>query len=253
MSDDEIREYEAAECARRRRPPRPHDRGVARRAWNGRPSSPAPGYIALTGRAGEARDMLGLFARTAAVSGASLEDVAATAATLSNNLGIRDVAEMERALSGIYSQGKSGAVELKNMATILAGVTPQFAGFGVTGAEGIAELGALLQVARQGFGSAEEAATGLRAVMAGLTDAAVLRLHVRRHGGDQVGDVAAHLGETLGERRAFARHRGVRALRVDRIRAHPEPPASLLPVGRVDLGASLPGVLLRALLGVDAP
>ena len=69
----------------------------------------------------------------------------------------------------MLTQGKEGAVELRELAGLLPSLAPSFTQFGKSGAEGLAELGAALQVIRGGFGSGSEAATGLNALMTALS------------------------------------------------------------------------------------
>jgi TP901 family phage tail tape measure protein len=128
----------------------------------------AAAYVALTGDAEGAAGGVALFAKVANATGASMADIAATAAAMKTNLRI-DPKDFEAGFSALAVQGKAGAIELRDLATLLAGVAPQFAQFkGGEGAQGLAEMGAALQVIKQGFGSSAEAATGLRALMVSM-------------------------------------------------------------------------------------
>ena len=129
-------------------------------------------FVSLTGACAQANRGAEVFAKTSAASGASLEDVSAAAASLKNNLGIDDVAGFEKGLSIMLAQGKAGAVELREMASLLPTIAPTFTKFGTKGTQGLAELGAALQVVRQGFGSSAEAATGLNALSVALVRSA---------------------------------------------------------------------------------
>lgn len=126
-------------------------------------------FVSLTGAYKQARRGAEVFAKASAASGASLEDVAGAAASLSNNLDISDVAGFQQGLSIMLTQGKAGAVELRELAGLLPTIAPNFTKFGRTGTDGLAELGGALQVVRRGFGSGSEAATGLNALMTSLT------------------------------------------------------------------------------------
>lgn len=118
-------------------------------------------YVELTGDMDGARRQSRLFAQVTQASGASMEDVAGTAAALQDSLKI-DPSQMEAAFSALMTQGKAGAVELKDMAGEMASLAPTMTGFaGGTGLQGLRELGAALQVTRKGFESASEAATGM--------------------------------------------------------------------------------------------
>ncbi len=125
-------------------------------------------FVSLTGDMDSAAAGAEVFAKTAAASGAQLEDVAAAAASLNKNLGIESVQGFNKGLSVLLEQGKQGAVELKEMAGLLPSLAPSFTQFGKSGTEGLAELGAALQVVRGGFGSGSEAATGMNALMTAL-------------------------------------------------------------------------------------
>lgn len=130
--------------------------------------SGASAYVALTGDADGAVTSMQLFGRVALASGADMADIATTAASLKDNLKI-DPSQFEAAFSTMIAQGKAGAIELKDLATELSGVAPQFTAFANgTGVGGLTTLGAALQTARKGFGTASEAATGLKALMVAI-------------------------------------------------------------------------------------
>lgn len=121
-------------------------------------------FVAATGDIDAATAALDGFAKTSAASGAAVEDITVTASALSTNMKIAGK-DMEQAFGILLSQGKAGAVELKDMSMILTGLTPQFASFNRTGVNGLTELGALLQLAKTGFATASEAGTGLSSLM----------------------------------------------------------------------------------------
>lgn len=128
----------------------------------------ATSFVALTGDGKAASASLELFAKVAKGTGASMEDTAASAAAMVQNLKI-DPADLEKAFSIMIAGGKAGSVELRDMAGLLASLAPLAATFaGGSGTEGLADLSAGLQLARQGFGSASEAATGLEALMGSI-------------------------------------------------------------------------------------
>jgi TP901 family phage tail tape measure protein len=124
-------------------------------------------YVDLTGDVAGAQAAMRSFARIAQASGASVSDVSAAAAALQQSMKL-DPGDIEAVFSGLIEQGKKGAVSLKDFAGELSAVAPRFAKFGGSGIQGIADLGAALQVVRQGFGSASEAATGLEALMGAM-------------------------------------------------------------------------------------
>lgn len=124
-------------------------------------------YQELTGRFEEFTSAMDSFAKVQVATGASMDDIATAAAALSDNLGVRPE-EMMNTFDILAVQGKKGAVELRNLAQELAGVTGQFALFGEKGPQGAAQLGAWLQVLRKGAPSAAEAATQLEALMGAI-------------------------------------------------------------------------------------
>lgn len=125
-------------------------------------------YVDLTGDAAGATNAMRSFARIAQASGSSVEDVAQAAASMQMSMKL-DSSQIEEAFSGLISQGKAGAVSLKDMASELSTLGPMMAKFqGGKGAEGIRTMGAAFQVVRQGAGSAAEANTQLQSVITGV-------------------------------------------------------------------------------------
>lgn len=125
----------------------------------------ANAFFALTGDARGAADQMETFGRVNIATGATMEDISAVAAALSQQLKI-GAPDMERAFSILARGGKEGAVEFREMASLMASLSAQFKQFaGSTGPEGLARLGAAFQIARRNFGSASEAATGLERLL----------------------------------------------------------------------------------------
>lgn len=124
-------------------------------------------YTSATGDLQTYVDGLEGLGETATATGASVDDLSNVAQALTKNLGVGGK-QWGDAFDVLAAQGKSGAVELNEMARILTGLTPQFAQFGTVGIDGVRELGATLQIVKGGFNTAEEAATGLRAIMTNL-------------------------------------------------------------------------------------
>lgn len=125
-------------------------------------------FVALTGDMKGAAAAMDVFAKVSAATGADLEEVSRAAAGLRTNMKITSAGELESALATLAMQGKAGAVELKEISQLVAGLTPRFAMFNNTGAAGVAEMGALLQIMQRGFGSASEASTGFNSLMGTL-------------------------------------------------------------------------------------
>lgn len=124
-------------------------------------------YTELTGKFDEFAASMDTFAKAQVATGASMESLVGTAAALSSNLKV-DPTQMLAALDAITSQGKSGKIEIRDMAAELPGLTGQFSQFGTTGAKGVIELGAAMQVMARGFGSASETATGMQSLMTAM-------------------------------------------------------------------------------------
>lgn len=121
-------------------------------------------FISLTGDADAAKKSMELFGKVQVATGGSMEDISKTAAAMQQNLKIKPE-QFEKAFSILISGGKKGAIELRDAAGVLSSLTPLMEQFkGGAGIEGLAELGASLQLSRQGFGSAKETATGLKAL-----------------------------------------------------------------------------------------
>ncbi len=132
----------------------------------------AAAFVALTGDGKTASASMELFAKVAKGTGASMEDISASAAAMVQNLKI-DPADLEKAFSIMIAGGKAGSVELRDMAGLLASLAPLAATFaGGSGTTGLAELAAGLQLTRQGFGSASEAANGLERIMGSIVQGA---------------------------------------------------------------------------------
>jgi hypothetical protein len=124
-------------------------------------------YVDLTGDIAGATKSMETFARVSQASGASVSDVAAAAAGF-KGIGV-ELEDMEETFGGLIAQGKAGAVSLKDFAGEIAKLAPRWAKFNEsTTTGGISQLGAAFQIARQGFGSASEAATGLSALMGSI-------------------------------------------------------------------------------------
>lgn len=129
--------------------------------------SGAEKYAELTGRLDEFTAHLDEFGMIATATGGKMEDIASAAAALSNNLKL-DPGQFLAVFDVLAKQGKLGAVEMANLSSLLAELTPQFARFNGEGMAGAAKLGAFLQILRTGAGSAASAATQLEALMSAV-------------------------------------------------------------------------------------
>lgn len=100
-------------------------------------------------------------ARVATATGATIEDTAKTAFSLSDSLKV-PAEQMEAMLGKLVVAGKLGRFEFKNMATEFPSLTAQMAKLGITGAEAVEHLGSSLQIAMLGTASPSEAANNLK-------------------------------------------------------------------------------------------
>jgi TP901 family phage tail tape measure protein len=123
-------------------------------------------YVGLTGDTEGATQAMSAFARIAQASGSTVSDVAQATAALRTSMGL-NASDIEGAFSGMITQGKAGAIELKDLAGELANLAPQFAANfkGGKSVAGLREMGAAFQVFRTGAGSAAEASVQFQRLM----------------------------------------------------------------------------------------
>jgi len=91
-------------------------------------------------------------------------------------MGLTDPDEVLKALDILTVQGKAGAFTLQNLAALGPRVVTAYTAMGRTGLPAIREMGAALQVIRQGTGSSEMAATAFEALVRTLGDADKLKI-----------------------------------------------------------------------------
>lgn len=101
-------------------------------------------------------------------------------------MGIIDPKQVLEALDILTVQGKAGAFTLQNLASLGPRVVTAYTSMGRGGVDAIREMGAALQVIRQGTGSSEMAATAFEAVIRTLGDAK--KVGMLQKGGIQVFD-----------------------------------------------------------------
>ena len=154
--------------------------GVLRNAVNETSRQTGLGRDAVAGAVDELVNLEGGSAATAAnidlmgravrASGADGKDLAGVMFALNSAFfdGKASTEEMEAALSSVLTVGKEGSIPLSEMAVVLQQVASQFDDVSASGTQGAADLAAALQAAREGFGSASEAGTGLRAAVGAL-------------------------------------------------------------------------------------
>jgi TP901 family phage tail tape measure protein len=129
----------------------------------------ASSYVALTGDMATAQSQVGNWAKVAQATNSSMSDIAATAAAMKQNLGILPDQTLD-AFGILATQGKRGAIELKDLAAQMSNIAPQWAMFkDGRGVDGLRQMGAALQVVKQGFGGdASETVTGLQGLLTAL-------------------------------------------------------------------------------------
>lgn len=99
--------------------------------------------------------------RTATAAFADVRDIGAATVDLFQKMKI-DPSKMERAFNIMHAGGKAGRFELKDMARYFPEVTSDAAKFGMVNEKGVAQLVAMLQIARKGTSNASEAANNMR-------------------------------------------------------------------------------------------
>ncbi len=104
-------------------------------------------------------------------------------------MGIVAKKDVREALDILTVQGKSGAFTLQNLAALGSRTVTAYTAMGRTGVPAIREMGAALQVIREGTGSSEQAATAFEALIRTLGDAD--KVKKLQSGGIQVFDPVA--------------------------------------------------------------
>jgi TP901 family phage tail tape measure protein len=128
----------------------------------------AKAYTDLAGAENFTIGKMNTLSRAARASAADTTDLAGMMYQLTRSMKVTDD-QMEDTMGGLINQAKDGAIEAKQMAREFSAMLPLFARFkGATGREGALQVGAMFQVVRDNFNSADEAGTGLVRVLAGL-------------------------------------------------------------------------------------
>ena len=122
-------------------------------------------YTDLAGAEAFTIDKMRILAKAQQATGASGADLAGMMHQLTNSMKIGD-SDLENVMGGLINQAKDGSIEARQMSAEFGSILPIFARFGITGKQGVAEVGALFQTTRNGFDSASEAATGIIRLMA---------------------------------------------------------------------------------------
>ena len=128
--------------------------------------------VEKTGDLDFAREHMELFAQAIQATGGNTGDAIGRLTVEMRKLEVTDVPQ---ALELLTAQGKQGSFTLANMAAQGERLFSAFARLeGIRGIEGIRQLGAFAQVAKDAAGGTENAVTALEAVSRALTDADVI-------------------------------------------------------------------------------
>lgn len=126
-------------------------------------------FVALTGDGEAAKKSMETFAKVAIATGADMGDIAATGAAMGQALQIKPE-EFEKAFSILVKGGKMGAVELKDLASVMSSILPMSTQFAEgMGTEGLSKTAAALQLIRRGNASAKQSLTQYEALLSSLT------------------------------------------------------------------------------------
>lgn len=125
--------------------------------------------VERTGNIKYATSVINQLAVASTATGAAVEDIGALASNLNEKLNIGDT-DLLQSLDILNVQGKAGAFTLQNMA---AEGERLFSAYGRLGGKGVDDLrrfGALIQVARTGTGSSEQATTAIERILSGIIE-----------------------------------------------------------------------------------
>lgn len=139
--------------------------------------------VEKTGDLKFAQDNLDNLAASISATGAMGRDIGGLAAEF-QKMDIKQPKLVAEALDILTVQGKEGAFTLENLATLGSRVTTAYTAMGRTGVPAIREMGAALQVIRQGTGTSEMAATAFEALLRTLSDPE--KVKVLQSGGIQI-------------------------------------------------------------------
>lgn len=124
-------------------------------------------YVDLAGAANFTADKMRILAHAGQVSEATGADIAGMMYQLTTSMKVAD-SQMEDTMGGLINQAKEGAIEAQQMAREFGALMPLYAKFGVVGREGAIQAGAMFQVIRDGYNTADEAGTGIVRIFGGL-------------------------------------------------------------------------------------
>lgn len=115
-----------------------------------------------------ALDYMNVIGRTATAAQAEIVDISKTAFSVTDNLKV-SVNDLGKTMDMLAQAGKEGRFELKDMSAAFPSLTAGAGMLGMKGVPAVAQLGAALQVAMKGAGSAAEAATNFESFLQAMT------------------------------------------------------------------------------------
>jgi len=108
-------------------------------------------------------------------TGSAGREIGALVSSMSDKFGFETKDEILEALDLLARQGKAGAIELSDLASLGPKVFSAYARLGEGGLNGLAEAGALMQVFKGGVGDASSAATVFENIIGNLSDTARIK------------------------------------------------------------------------------
>ncbi|MBR1627315.1 MAG: phage tail tape measure protein [Bacteroidales bacterium] len=121
-----------------------------------------------------ALDYMNVIGRTATAAQAEIVDISKTAFSVTDNLKV-NVNDLGKTMDMLAQAGKEGRFELKDMSAAFPSLTAGASMLGMKGVPAVAQLGAALQVAMKGAGSAPEAATNFESFLQSITSPMAVR------------------------------------------------------------------------------
>jgi TP901 family phage tail tape measure protein len=107
-----------------------------------------------------AQESIVTIGRTATAAGAEIEDLAKASYTLNDALKISPK-DLQASLDTLAVAGKEGNVELKDIAKVIPTIGAGMVGLKMKGRDAVATMGAMLEIARKGAPTADEAANNM--------------------------------------------------------------------------------------------
>lgn len=138
--------------------------------------------IGKTGNVRQAVEQIELLGQAATASGSAVEDMGALASQLDQKAGVKGVTEMRKALTLLVSQGKSGSFEMRDMVSQGERLFSVMGLYGQGGMEGLKSFGAMIQMARSGTGSPEQATTAVERLGQFMSNVKQVQKHLAKVG-----------------------------------------------------------------------